>query len=231
MKRKFFLILLLISTFFVGSMLNGVIDIEAASKRQLEEIVFEQQKVIENLQADLKKTNEKLTALENKENNAEEISQRLDTLENAVGDWKKRMETEESITDVIPDLYDRIGTAERGINLLKTLHTLDEESINEYIKNLKNLFYGNLLDYIVTPEQCQYIECTPNSVIKDVTLYAGNSFYNIFDYTTEDYLKNSVLDAVEEAEVNYNVDFTGKITVNVSISRTETKIIEVMLND
>ncbi|MGG1397338.1 hypothetical protein ABE288_05835 [Bacillus salipaludis] len=221
MKKKISIGIILLLSFFIGSLFNKETNTEAASKKTLEEMVYEQQTLITNLRAELNESKDRIENLENKEKSTEGINTRLKSLENSVGDWQNKNGENDNITDTLLKLNERVGTNGNNINLLKRLNRIDEDSIKAEVANLKNLFYGNFND--------QRGSVGSNNKVENPTNFAGSTYYNIFDYLTEQEIKEAAKTAISEVEKDYDVDFTGKVTLNIQ-TPTEIRVLELTLD-
>lgn len=201
------LLLAIVVSGFIGQTLN----VNATSKVELEELVQKQQITIDNLTSQLtevnnqlSETSKRLAALESKENGTDGIETRLTKVENIIGQWDSEM----SVIQYLNDLDNRFN---KRVLLLEKINKVDSISIQKYMTRLpeeisnaiSNKIYWDLNNgcgYSSYPNQnnCTYPIEQESLTLDPASTMIGSFNYNIFDYISEEKLKELVINAYNE---------------------------------
>ena len=188
-KKLFFLSLVVcisLSFILINSLKTG-----AESKKTLEEMVMDQQMTIEKLQSQLTETQERLATIEKKPSDLDKFESRLTKVETAIGEW----DSDESITQQISRLH---GLLDNRITYLEKLHSIDKESIQDYIDKFPTTMRNELSMSIdmSTPECQMRGDCTELPLnVEFLWVNIGNSNYNLLDYIS----KEQIIDIAKAA--------------------------------
>jgi hypothetical protein len=218
----------LLVVLFLGGFLGQTLDGNATSKVELEELVQKQQTTIDNLTFQLADVTKRLESLESKESNTEEIEPRLTRIESIIGEW----DTEMSVIQYLNDLDNRFN---KRVLTLEKIHRLDYGSIQEDIKNLpqhiSNVISGNIYYHSSTCGGSYSNNCTYPIAMESLNVYGstiGSIQYNIFDYITEEKIKEIALNAYNQFESDKVIYQNIKIHVQQPNGQPNT-IIEISL--
>lgn len=230
--KKVVIIAGVLGILLIGGLLGQVINVNATSKVELEELVQKQQITIDNLTEQLadvnnqlSETSTRLEALENKENSTEGIETRLTKVENIIGQWDSEM----SVIQYLNDLDYRFN---KRVLLLEKINKVDDLSIQEYINNLPQLI-SNAIDRKISNDSYCWSNCTypiqkDSLVLDPASANIGSNNYNIFDFITEEKFKEHVINAYNEKQSDKVIYKNIKVYVLQPFNLTY-KIIEIPL--
>lgn len=188
-KKLFFLSLVVcisLSFILINSLKTG-----AESKKTLEEMVMDQQMKIEKLQSQLTETQERLATIEKKPSDLDQYESRITKIETTIGEW----DSEETITQNIGRLH---GLLDNRITYLEKLHSIDKESLQDYIDKLPTTMRNELsMSIDMSATECQMSGDCAELPFHVEYLWAniGNSNYNLLDYVS----KEQIIDIAKAA--------------------------------